>query len=464
MPASILVLDDEHILRNLLENALHSEGYDTLPAASVAEAMELIQTRHIDCALIDQNLPDGNGLMVLAALKSVDADLPVIMLTGYGSVDSVKTALRQGVYDYLTKPPDLTQLRAVLHKALENLELRREIRRLRSEQLATDSNVILGTSNAMGEIERVIQRVAPTTASVLIQGESGTGKEVMALILHRNSPRESRPFIAINCAAIPEQLLESELFGYEAGAFTGAKRQKKGLIELADQGTLFLDEIGSMPLNMQAKLLRVLETRQIRRLGGTQDIRVDIRLIAATNRDLRVAIESAAFREDLFWRLSVVEIHLPPLRERAEDIDLFVAQFVASFARDAGKDVHGVSPAAMEALRSHRWPGNIRELRNVIERAIILCDGPEIKTNHLPSEIVAEQQAPVLSVGRAVPTLPPDGLDLKRTVGEMEQRLVEQAMERTGGNQTLAAHLLSLSRDELRYRLNKYKKDSGDSG
>ena len=447
----------------MVETTLHGEGYDTLPAASVAEALELIQTRHIDCALIDQNLPDGNGLTVLAALKSLDADVPVVMLTGYGSVDSVKTALRQGVYDYLTKPPDLTQLRAVFQKALENLNLRREIRRLRSEQLATDDDVILGHSVAMREVERVIQRVAPTTASVLIQGESGTGKEITALLLHRNSPRDNRPFIAINCAAIPEQLLESELFGYEAGAFTGAKRQKKGLIELADGGTLFLHEIGSMPLAMQAKLLRVLETRQIRRLGGTQDIRVDLRLIAATNRDLRAAIESAAFREDLFWRLSVVEIHLPPLRERAEDIDLFVAQFVANFARDAGKDIRGVSPAAMEALRSHRWPGNIRELRNVIERAVILCDGPEIKPNHLPAEIAADQQAPVLVVGRAVPALPPEGIDLKRTVGELEHRLVEQAMERAGGNQTLAAQLLGLSRDELRYRLNKYKKEAAES-
>ena len=463
MPASILLLDDEKVLRTMVENTLHGEGYDTLPAASVAEALELIQTQHIDCALIDQNLPDGNGLTVLAALKSLDADLPVVMLTGYGSVDSVKTAMRQGVYDYLTKPPDLTQLRAVFQKALENLNLRREIRRLRSEQLATDDGVILGHSVAMREVERVIQRVAPTTASVLIHGESGTGKEITALLVHRNSPRDTRPFIAINCAAIPEQLLESELFGYEAGAFTGAKRQKKGLIELADGGTLFLDEIGSMPLAMQAKLLRVLETRQIRRLGGTQDIRVDLRLIAATNRDLRAAIESAAFREDLFWRLSVVEIHLPPLRERAEDIDLFVAQFVANFARDAGKDIRGVSPTAMEALRSHRWPGNIRELRNVIERAVILCDGSEIKPNHLPAEIVADQQAPVLVVGRAIPSLPPEGIDLKRTVGELEHRLVEQAMERAGGNQTLAAQLLGLSRDELRYRLNKYKKDASES-
>lgn len=454
MPASILILDDESTLRTFLTRALHDQGYETLPAASVADALDLVHTRHIDCALLDQNLPDGRGLDVLRALKKVDTDLPVIVMTGYGSLDGVKAAIRQGAYDYLTKPVDLTELKRLLGQALETVGLRREIRRLRADQLQQANDVVIGRSPAMHEITHLIQRVAASPASVLIQGESGTGKEIVARLIYHNSQRASQSFIAINCAAIPEHLLESELFGYEAGAFTGAKRQKKGIIELADRGTLFLDEIGSMKLEMQAKLLRVLETRELRRLGGTQDTRVDLRVIAATNRDLRTAIETGEFREDLYWRLAVVEIDLPPLRDRVEDIELFVAKFVSDFARIFAKDIHDVSPEALEALRSHRWPGNVRELRNVIERAAILCEGPEITLEHLPADLVAHHKSapPMLRPGVA---LPPGGVDLKRTVADLEYQLITQAMEQAGGNQTLAAQILSISRDELRYRLHK---------
>ena len=454
MPASILILDDESTLRTFLTRTLHDQGYETLPAATVADALDLVHTRHIDCALLDQNLPDGRGLDVLRALKKVDADLPVIVMTGYGSLDGVKAAIRQGAYDYVTKPVDLTELKRLLGQALETVGLRREIRRLRADQLQQASDVVIGRSSAMHEITHLIQRVAASPVSVLIQGESGTGKEIVARLIYHNSQRAAQSFIAINCAAIPEHLLESELFGYEAGAFTGAKRQKKGIIELADRGTLFLDEIGSMKLEMQAKLLRVLETRELRRLGGTQDTRVDLRVIAATNRDLRAAIETGEFREDLYWRLAVVEIDLPPLRDRVEDIDLFVAKFVSDFARLFAKDIRDVSPEALEALRSHRWPGNVRELRNVLERAAILCEGPEISLEHLPADLVAHHKA-APATPRPGAILPPGGVDLKRTVADLEHQLITQAMEQAGGNQTLAAQILSISRDELRYRLQK---------
>lgn len=455
MPASILILDDEQTLRTFLSQTLQDQGYETLPAGTVAEALDLVHTRHIDCALLDQNLPDGRGLDVLRALKQVDEDLPVIVMTGYGSFDGVKAAMRLHAYDYLTKPVDLTELKRLLGQALEMVDLRREIRRLREDQFQQTGDVIIGRSAAMREITHLIQRVAASPASVLIQGESGTGKEVVARLIYHNSPRAAQSFIAINCAAIPEHLLESELFGYEAGAFTGAKRQKKGLIELADRGTLFLDEIGSMRPDMQAKLLRVLETRELRRLGGTHDTRVDLRVIAATNRDLRAAIEAGEFREDLYWRLSVVEIDLPPLRDRVEDIDLFVAKFVSDFARAFGKDIQGVTSDALEALRRHRWPGNVRELRNVMERAAILCEGHEITLDHLPADLVAHRHA--APVAPQAGALPPDGVNLKQAVADLEYQLILQALHQTEGNQTLAAQRLHISRDELRYRIQKYK-------
>lgn len=457
MPASILIVDDESTYRFFLERTLRDQGYDILAAGSVADAVQLVYSRHIDCALLDQNLPDGPGNDVLRAIKQVDTDLPVIVLTGHGSLDSVKTALRSGVYDYLVKPPDLCELKHVVKQALENVDLKREIKRLRNVQLKEANDLVMGRSPAMREIIRLAQRVANTTTSVLIQGESGTGKEVIAKLIHRHSPRASHAFMAINCAAIPEHLLESELFGHEAGAFTGARRQKKGLIETAHQGTLFLDEMGAMRLDMQAKLLRVLETREVRRLGGSQDIKVDVRVIAATNRDLRAAIAEGEFREDLFWRLGVVEIHLPPLRERAEDLELYIAKFVSEFARQFGRDIRGVSPAALAALRSHRWPGNIRELRNVMERAALLCEDHEILDEHLPTEIMKASRRPDMADLHEGAQLPPNGLDMKRVLGEIEIDLIQQALERAGGNQTQAAQLLGITRDELRYRLKKVK-------
>ncbi|MCW5850702.1 MAG: sigma-54-dependent Fis family transcriptional regulator [Anaerolineae bacterium] len=458
MPASILVVDDEVTLRYFLERSLRDQGYETLSAGTVADALDLVYTRQIDCALLDQHLPDGVGFDVLRALKEVDADLPIIVLTGYGSLDSVKTAFRYGVFDYLTKPPDLVELKRLVGQALQSVDMRRAVRRHQAAPSPPSADLVMGRNRTMREIVRLVQRVAVQSTNVLIQGESGTGKDVVANLVHRLSPRAERKFVAINCAAIPDHLLESELFGYEAGAFTGARRQKKGLIEEADKGTLFLDEIGAMRPDLQAKLLRVLESREFRRLGGTTDIRVDVRLVSATNRDLQAAVAAGEFREDLYWRLSVIPIHLPPLRERLEDIDLLIAKFISEFARLFGKEIHGVAPEALQALHSHHWPGNIRELRNVIERAAILCDGPELTTAHLPSDLMTSPPRPQV-VGRSdSPQLPPTGLDLKSVVADLELDLIHQALERAGGNQTLAAQLLHISRDELRYRLKKYNK------
>ncbi len=457
MTASILVVDDEVTLRYFLERSLRDQGYETLSAGTVADALDLVYSRQIDCALLDQHLPDGVGFDVLRALKEVDADLPIIVLTGYGSLDSVKTAFRYGVFDYLTKPPDLTELNRLVGQALQNVDVRREVRRQRVAPPPAPGDLVMGRNPAMREIMRLVQRVAVQSTNVLIQGESGTGKDVLANLIHRLSPRAKQPFVPINCAAIPDHLLESELFGYEAGAFTGARKQKKGLIELADKGTLFLDEIGSLRLDLQAKLLRVLESREFRRVGGTTDIHVDVRLVSATNRDLQAAVAASEFREDLFWRLRVIPIKLPPLRERIEDIDLLIAKFISEFAREFGKEIRGVAPDALQALHGHRWPGNIRELRNVIERAAILCDGPEITAAHLPPDLVISAPRPDV-VGRAEgPHLPPTGLDLKSVVAELELDLIHQALERAGGNQTFAAQLLHISRDELRYRLKKYR-------
>jgi DNA-binding NtrC family response regulator len=405
--------------------------------------------------LLDLRLPDIEGSEVLKEIKKVDIDLPVIMLTGYGTIDSAVEAMKWGAYDYVEKPPDLTELKLTVARALESRALRQEVERLRSQR-AQEFSWIVGQSSQMRRVAELVEKVAPSRATIIIQGESGTGKEVIAQAIHRQSDRALKPFMAINCAAIPEALLESELFGHEAGAFTDAKGRKKGLFEVADGGTLFLDEISGMRLEMQAKLLRVLETNVLRRVGGTQDIKVDLRIISATNRDLKGMIREGGFREDLFYRLSVVVIDVPPLRERAKDIDLFVVAFLAEFSEAMGKKVRGVSEEALRYLRAYPWPGNVRELRNVMERAVILCDGEEIEPAHLPAEIVESGRAarPVMA-SLEVP-LGEEGIDLKGTMEAFERRMIEEALRRSGGNQSQAARLLGISRDMLRYSLQKY--------
>lgn len=458
MSATLLLVDDEEKSRFFLSQSLGKEGYEILTAGSVAEALSLVQEYPLDLALVDLMLPDGDGLTILQAVKLQSADLPVIIFTGYGAVPSAVQAIKQGAYDYIEKPVDVTKLKVTIAKALETLALRREIHRLQAASASgPGATLIVGHTRAMQQVAELISRVAPTQASVLIQGETGTGKEVVARTLHRESKRSSGPFVAINCAAVPDALLESELFGYERGAFTGAHRQKKGVIEEADHGTLLLDEIGAMKPEMQSKLLRVLETHALRRIGGQADIAVDLRVLASTNTNLQAAIAEGRFREDLYYRLRVVELSLPPLRERIDDLELFIATFLSEFNRALGKQIKGVSQQTLALMRPYHWPGNIRELRNILERAAILCDGEEIQPAHLPQEITRPLIRQLSSTTPFPPyRLPDEGLDLKAIIVALEESLLRQALDRAEGDWDRTASLLSLSNKELRRKMESY--------
>ncbi len=448
MTATILVIEDKKTLNHFVQEDLRDAGYETLGALKGYEGLELMRTHDVDLIILDQKLPDTDGIHVLEVVREEEPDIPVIIVTGYGEISCAVQAMKLGAYDYLSKPYNLEELRLIVAKALESSSMRREIRRLRRQSLDDPSRTwIVGETEHMRAIARLVARVAPTNASVLIQGESGTGKEIVANEIHQQSERADMPFVALNCAAIPDQLLESELFGHETGAFTGARKQKKGLIETASGGTLFLDEITGMKAEMQTKLLRVLETRMLRRVGGTNDIHVDIRIIAASNQDLVKAIQESHFREDLYYRLGVVTINLPPLRERIVDLPRFAAVFLNEFNKSIGRNILGISADAMAILKGYHWPGNIRELRNVMERAVILCDGGELQPQHLPAEIAARKPRK---------ERPQKGLTLKEEVAAFEADLVRRAMDTARGTQTKAAKLLGISRDELRYRLRKY--------
>ncbi len=458
MTATILTIDDDEMIRSFFGDILEEEGYEVLSAATGAEGQTILRQKPVDIVLLDLRLPDVDGLVILRRIRRQALNVHVIVLTAYGAVPSAVEAMKLGAYDYIDKPSDASKLKLVIKRALRELAMQREIERLREKASGYSGGWIIGEHEEMRRIARLVDKVAKGKATVLLQGESGTGKEVVARAIHEQSPRDERPFTPINCAAIPEDLLESELFGFEEGAFTGATRRKRGLLEVADGGTLFLDEIGEMPPKMQAKMLRVVETQTLRRIGGTRDVKVDVRFIAASNRDLKAAIEEGAFREDLYYRLGVVVIDLPPLRERMEDLELFVAAFIDEFNRAMGRSIAGVSREALRVMRRYSWPGNIRELRNVIERAMVLCEQEEIQTAHLPAELSRSGLLPDVDPDglRSPQNLPPDGLDLTDVVVSLEQRFIEEALERTGGNQTEAAKLLSISRDQLRYRLEKY--------
>ncbi|MGD8997245.1 MAG: sigma-54 dependent transcriptional regulator [Anaerolineae bacterium] len=457
MTATVLIVDDDDMIRSFLATILEEEGYEVLKAATGGQGEALLTERPVDIVLLDLRLPDVDGISILRNLHRSEPDVNVIVLTAFGAVDSAVEAMKLGAYDYIDKASDTSKLKLVIQRALKELEMRREIERLREQPGGYTQGWIVGDSKNMRRIAGMVARVAQGKVTVLLQGESGTGKEVVARAIHDQSPRAGELFRPLNCAAIPPDLLESELFGFEAGAFTGAKRRKKGLLEVADKGTLFLDEIGDMPLEMQAKILRVLETSTLRRVGGTSDIKVDVRFIAASNRDLRTAVGEGSLREDLFYRLSVVVIELPPLRERMQDLGLFVAAFIKEFNKAMGKSIVAVSDEALGLMRSYDWPGNIRELRNVIERALVLCDGQEIQPAHLPAELSDSYCSPGgLHSTEPLAGLAPEGVDLAEVVSEMERRLIRDALGRTGGNQSKAAELLSISRDQLRYRLDKY--------
>jgi DNA-binding NtrC family response regulator len=447
MPAAtILVVDDESLIRWTLAERLTADGHRVVEAETAKAAIGHFESG-VDLVLLDYKLPDSDGLQVLKTMKAQDPDVPVILLTAFSSIETAVEAMKQGAYHYANKPFNLDELSLVVQKALETTQLRREVKALRasrSEPYAISR--IVGDSQPMTALKGLLQRVASSPAStVLLRGESGTGKDLAAKTIHYNSERGSRAFMNITCSALPDALLESELFGHERGAFTDARNQKIGLLESADGGTVFLDEIGEMVPALQAKLLRFLEEKAFKRVGGSADVRVDVRVIAATNRDLEEAVRTGSFREDLYYRLNVMQIMLPSLREHPGDIPLLVNYYVDVFNREFRKNIRGVTSEAMDLLKAYRWPGNIRELRNAVERAMLLADGDYLTPDLLPVTAARPSTAQTME-------LPHEGVNLDT----LERELVVQALKRTGGNQTKAAALLGLNRDQIRYRIEKF--------
>ena len=462
----ILILEDEKLLRMTLRKRLEDSGYRVVEAGTGAAALDLIREDEPDLLLLDFKLPDMTGIDVLRQVREMHLDTSAILLTAFSSIGSAVEAMKLGAHDYLNKPVDHEELAATIAKALETTRLRREVRRHRSElvRLYGITNIV-GRSKAMEQVLIKIRKVADSAAStVLVRGESGTGKDVVAKAIHYASSRADKPFMNITCTALTETLLDSEMFGHERGAFTDAKALKKGLLEVANQGTVFLDEIGDMGAGLQSKLLRFLEEKTFKRVGGSQDIHVDVRVIAATNRDLDKLARAGTFREDLDYRLKGVPIDVPALRDRKEDIPDLVEHFLEQFNRDFKKATKGMTAEALAVLARYDWPGNVRELRNVVERAMILEDRDELDVTDLPEEILqaaggaesgddapASGGAPAVGAA-AVIRLPEDGVSLR----DVQYELVRQAMERTGGNQTKAAQLLRISRDALRYKIKSF--------
>jgi len=444
--AAILIVEDEAKMRRLLELNLGEDGFTTVSAGDAETGLKLLRENPVDLVLTDLKLPGMNGLEFLQTVKRQNAALPVVVMTAFGSVETAVEAMKAGASDYVLKPFSLTEMRMVIHKELDVRKLREENRSLREALGKRYSHPnIVSRSPKMQEVLATVERVAPTNATVLLGGESGVGKDLIARAIHEKSRRASGPFLKINSTAIPENLLESELFGFEKGAFTGAVASKPGKFELADKGTLFLDEIGDVPPATQVKLLRVLQEREFERLGGTKTVKVDVRLIAATNRDLREALEQGTFREDLYYRLNVVPVDIAPLRERKEDIPDLVNLFIARFAGDSGKVIEGIASQGMQSLVGYHWPGNVRELQNVIERACALSKGPTLDAADIHID------ARPSKAGNGGTGFLPDGMTLE----QWEDEMVQEALRRANGNKSQAARLLGLSRNALRYRLSK---------
>jgi nitrogen regulation protein NR(I) len=453
--AKILVIDDEANLRKVLAAMLRRDGFDVTVAENGEQGLAEFNKNGADVVVTDLVMPKAGGMEVLRSVNAANPDVPVIIITAHGTVDSAVEAIKAGAFDYVTKPFEQAELSAVIAKATKAHDIAQ--RSVRADAKARAA--IIGESPQLHEVFKIIDKVADTPSTVLITGESGTGKELVASALHGASSRRDKPFIKINCAAIPHNLLESELFGYERGAFTGAVTSKPGRFELADGGTLFLDEIGEIPVEMQVKLLRALQEGEFERVGGIKTTRVDVRLIAATNRDLQAEIEAGRFRKDLYYRLAVVPIVLPPLRERRGDIPMLAGHFVEKYNRKLNKKIEGIADDAMALLQGYNWPGNIRELENLIERVLLFADGPSITAKDLPEPVrQGSPSAPALSAAPLEASTSEGGLKdiVRMKAAELEKDLITKALEETGGNVTRAAKLLQISRKSLQTKMKEF--------
>jgi len=445
----LLVVDDEPGMRRMISRALGAEGYRVEVAADGAEALAILEGGKIDLVISDIVMKPMDGLQLLEEIRKRDWVMPVIMITAYGTVESAVEAMKRGAVDYLAKPFAADELSVVVARALLTVRLLDERAYLREEVARHyDFQGIVGRSTRMQRVFDISASVSLTNAGVLITGESGTGKELIARSIHFSSPRKNSPFVVLNCGAMSEGVLESELFGHEKGAFTGAVRQRKGRFELAHGGTLFIDEVGELSAGSQVRLLRVLQEKEFERVGGDETIRVDVRIIAATNKDLRVEVERGRFREDLFYRLNVVEIPVPPLRDRVEDVEPLAEFFLKRYVRETGKDVRNISPLALEVLKHYRWPGNVRELENAMERAVVLCRGSTVTPDDLPVGIAGER--------RDVLEIPSKAMGLTEMLDDLERQIIVRALEQAQGSQTRASESLGIARTTLRYKMEKF--------
>jgi DNA-binding NtrC family response regulator len=445
MKAKLLVVDDEKHIREGLQKALSLDGYEVEVAQDGKEALEKIDEEEIDLVITDLKMPRLSGEELMKDALSRYPYLPIIILTGHGTIENAVEAMRNGAYDFITKPLNIDKLSLIVKRALENSSLKRQNREL-LDQLRKKYSFenIIGKSAPMKKVFETIELVAPSRANVLIYGESGTGKEMIADAIHHNSPREEKSYIKVHCAALPETLLESELFGHEKGAFTGAIARKRGRFELAHLGSLFLDEVGEIPPQTQVKLLRVIQEREFERVGGELPLKVDVRIISATNKNLKEEVESGRFREDLYYRLDVVSIHVPPLRDRRDDVPLMVHKFMEEFSKENNKEVEGITNGALQALISYKWPGNVRELRNVIESIVVLTKGNIITEQDLPQYVLSKDEQSHLKI--------PAGL----TLAEAEKRMILFTLQNTGGNKTKASEILRIGRKTLHRKLGEY--------
>jgi two-component system response regulator PilR (NtrC family) len=457
----ILIVDDERSMREFLGIYLRREGYRIETAPGGTEAMAALKSRAFDVVITDLRMPDGDGLQILSEAKRLHPDTEVIVVTAFSTTETAIAAMKAGAHDYLTKPFKIDEVTLVVDRAMEKRRLARDNLALRDEIKGRYKlDRLLGKSQPMQRVFDLLSKVASTRTSVLLVGESGTGKELAARALHELSPRTG-PFVAVNCGAIPETLLESELFGHVKGSFTGASTDKQGLFEAANSGTLLLDEVADLPVAMQVKLLRVLQERKVKPVGGVTEREVDVRIVAATNRDLEAEVEKATFRQDLYYRLNVIQVRLPPLRERREDLPLLVDHFVRKFSAEHGRPVTSATPEVMSALMAYHFPGNVRELENMIERAVTLATSDQLALDAFPSLAGLQGVAPGLNT---LDHLPDDGLDLERHLEDYERTILIKALEKTGGNRTEAARLLRVSFRSMRYRLSKLGITGLDTG